>query len=114
MPGMPSNAAKVRDVVADNRRLVVRLDDGRILSSPLDWYPTLKGATHAERSQWRPCQAGHGIHWPALDYDLSVEGLLRGAREAGARHGRTATKEFRAPRSKGSPDSAPRRRLAAV
>jgi len=78
---MNSKDAKVKHVSTRGDRLTVRLEDGRVLSLPLDWYPSLRAATLAERTRWRKSAAGHGIHWPALDYDLSVEGLLRGARE---------------------------------
>ena len=79
---MNSKDAKVKDVSTAAGKLTVWVDDGRVLSLPLEWYPSLKSASPAERSRWRKSGAGHGIHWPALDYDLSVEGLLAGAREA--------------------------------
>lgn len=74
--------AKVKNVSFDRERLVVELRDGRTLSAPLIWYPTLVQATPAQLKHWQSCGAGTGIHWPDLDYHLSVEGLLRGAREA--------------------------------
>ena len=52
-----------------------------VISVPLTWYPTLLQATGKQLRGWKTCGAGTGIHWPALDYHLSVEGLLRGARE---------------------------------
>ena len=58
------------------------LTDGRVIGAPLTWYPTLLEATARQLRRWKACGAGTGIHWPALDYHLSVEGLLRGAREA--------------------------------
>jgi len=79
---MNSKDAKVKNVSTAAGKLTVWVDDGRVLSLPLDWYPSLKSATPAERSRWRKSSAGYGIHWPALDYDLSVEGLLAGAKEA--------------------------------
>jgi hypothetical protein len=79
---MNSKDAKVKDVGTDGGMLTVWLDDGRIVRLPLPWYPSLAEATPAERTRWRPSAAGRGIHWPALDYDLSVDGLLQGAREA--------------------------------
>ncbi len=79
---MNSIRAKVRNVSVGRERLVVELRDGRTLSVPLTWYPTLVQATPAQLKHWRSCGAGTGIHWPDLDYHLSVEGLLRGAREA--------------------------------
>ncbi|MFA5058361.1 MAG: DUF2442 domain-containing protein [Opitutaceae bacterium] len=79
---MNLKSAKVKSVDTGGDRLTVGLDDGRMISLPLDWYPSLKEATAPERACWRRSAAGHGIHWPMLDYDLSVDGLLRGAREA--------------------------------
>ena len=58
--------------------LIVALSDGRTLSVPLAWFPRLLGATAAERADWRLIGNGEGIHWEALDEDLSVRGLLRG------------------------------------
>jgi hypothetical protein len=46
---------------------------------PLAWFPRLLHATSQERKNWEIAGAGYGIHWPDLDEDLSVEGLLRGA-----------------------------------
>ena len=58
--------------------LTVALRDGREISAPLDWFPKLKWASAADRAVWEPAAAGHGIHWPRIDEDLSVDGLLRG------------------------------------
>ena len=74
--------AKVKDVTVSAETLTVELTDGRVISAPLIWYPTLLQAGAKQRANWKPCGAGFGIHWPLLDYRLSVEGLLRGAREA--------------------------------
>jgi len=79
---MNSKDAKVKHVSTAGGKLTVWVNDGRVLSLPLEWYPSLQAASPAERSRWRKSSAGFAIHWPALDYDLSVEGLLAGAREA--------------------------------
>jgi len=78
---MNSKPAKIKDVSTDHGQLTVWLDDGRIVGLPLAWYPSLAEARPQERAIWQPSGAGGGIHWPALDYDLSVEGLLQGCRE---------------------------------
>jgi hypothetical protein len=62
--------------------LTVRLDDGRALSVPLAWYPRLLYGTKAERENYELIGEGEGIHWPELDEDLSVDGLLAGRRSA--------------------------------
>ena len=56
--------------------LVVTLKDGRILSVPLEWFPRLRDASQKDRRNWRFIARGYGIHWPALDEDISVPGLL--------------------------------------
>jgi len=58
--------------------LVVDLKDGRTISVPLAWFPRLLHATQAERENWEWLGDGEGIHWPDIDEDLSVAGLLRG------------------------------------
>jgi hypothetical protein len=59
--------------------LIVHLEDGRSISAPLEWFPRLRDASALERSDWRLIGRGVGIHWGALDEDLSVRGLLEGA-----------------------------------
>jgi hypothetical protein len=66
------------DVAVTEDTLSVDLSDGRTLSVPLAWFPRLVHATQEERSQWRLIGKGQGIHWEALDEDISVEGLLAG------------------------------------
>jgi hypothetical protein len=58
--------------------LTVDLTDGRTISVPLAWYPRLLHGTLPERVVWQLIGNGAGIHWPALDEDISVEGLLAG------------------------------------
>ena len=76
----PKLDERVRDLRIDDDRLTVELMDGRAISVPVAWYPRLLEATPAQRRHWEIAGAGFGIHWPELDEDLSVEGLLRGAR----------------------------------
>lgn len=70
---------RVRDVRCSDDTLMVDLMDGRTICVPLEWYPRLRAGTPEQRSNWKICAAGYGIHWPDLDEDLSTEGLLRGA-----------------------------------
>lgn len=60
--------------------LVVSLVDGRTVSVPLVWFPRLATATRQQLENYELLGDGEGIHWPDLDEDLSVEGLLRGTR----------------------------------
>ena len=62
--------------------LVVRLDDGRQLTVPLAWFPRLLAGSSEERNRYELIGGGSGIHWPDLDEDISVEGLLAGRRSA--------------------------------
>jgi hypothetical protein len=57
--------------------LYVRLDDGREVGTPLEWFPKLRNATDQQRNNWRFIGKGVGIHWEELDEDLSVRGLIR-------------------------------------
>jgi hypothetical protein len=58
--------------------LTVELSDGRTVIAPLVWFPRLLHGTPDERAKWEFNGGGTGIHWPALDEDISVEGLLLG------------------------------------
>ena len=60
--------------------LSVELSDGRLIAVPLTWFPRLLHGTPVERQQWRLTGRGEGIHWDALDEDISVESLLAGKR----------------------------------
>lgn len=75
----PRPGERVRDVRVTRDLLVVDLLDGRTISVPLTWFPRLEKATAAQRANWEVCGGGFGIHWPNVDEDLSVAGLLRGA-----------------------------------
>ena len=67
-----------RSVTVSDDNLVVELSDGRTLSVPLAWYPRLQHATQNERANCRLSGRGDGIHWPDLDEDISVAGLVAG------------------------------------
>jgi hypothetical protein len=62
------------DFTAD--ALVVALADGRRIATPLNWYPRLREASAAARGRFelKPM----GIHWPELDEDLGIAGMLQG------------------------------------
>jgi hypothetical protein len=71
-------AALAQRVTITEDTLVVDLVDGRTVSVPLLWYPRLAHGTPAELTNWRLIGRGEGIHWPDLDEDISVDGLLAG------------------------------------
>ena len=56
--------------------LTVQLKDGRTLTVPLEWFPWLRDASEAERQNFELYADGYAIHWPALDADISIPGLL--------------------------------------
>lgn len=70
-------AVAIRVAVNDDA-LEVELSDGRTISVSLAWYPRLAHGRADERNNWRFIAGGRGIHWPALDEDISVENLLAG------------------------------------
>jgi len=78
---MNSLPVKIRDLRFIKDMLQVDLADGRTISVPLAWYPTLLHASVQERRLWKTCGAGTGILWELLDYHLSAEGLLAGQPE---------------------------------
>ena len=77
---MSTSAIKIEPRAVEARvtedALVVRLADGRELSVPLAWFPRLQAASPAARQHWRLVGGGVGLHWPDVDEDLSVAGLL--------------------------------------
>ena len=65
-------------VRCDDEALWVDLADGRTIGAPLAWFPRLLRASPEERAEVRISPSGGGLHWEALDEDISVEGLLAG------------------------------------
>jgi hypothetical protein len=59
-------------------RMIVTLTDGREISVPIAWYPRLAQATQEQLNRWRLIGDGEGIHWPDLDEDLPMTGILLG------------------------------------
>jgi hypothetical protein len=78
----------IEDVQPDNDTLTVRLVDGRTISTPLAWYPRLLEASEEERDDWELIGGGIGVHWPQIDEDLSLAGMLRGVRAPAPRQDR--------------------------
>ena len=73
-----TETAAAKHVRITDRTLVVELRDGRVVSVPLAWYPRLAEGSPRERRRWELLGPGIGIHWPDLDEDISVDGLLQG------------------------------------
>ena len=73
-----SSAISATSVNLTEDSLIIDLLDGRSVSAPLAWYPRLLHGTSSERNNYRIIGGGEGIHWPDLDEDISVEGILAG------------------------------------
>lgn len=69
---------KITNVSVTDDTLTVDLEDGRTIAVPIAWYPRLAHGTPEERARFQISGAGYGIHWPELDEDISVEGLVLG------------------------------------
>ena len=69
---------RAQEVLVTEDELTVSLVDGRRVSVPLAWFPRLLHASPTQRSNWQLLGDGEGIHWPDVDEDLSVAGILRG------------------------------------
>lgn len=65
------------DVSCSTDALSATLSDGRTVSVPLVWFPRLLEATPSERADWELIGGGIGIHWEAIDEDISVASLLQ-------------------------------------
>ena len=82
MPGMSTLKIEVhptaQDVQFTESEMTVSLTDGRTISVPLSWFPSLSDATETQLQDYEILGDGGGIHWPQLDEDLSVKGLLLG------------------------------------
>ena len=65
-------------VRVEGERMIVTLSDDREISVPVAWYPRLAQATSKQRNNWRLIGDGEGIHWPDVDEDLPVAGILLG------------------------------------
>ena len=67
---------RARSVECNDTELVVTLRDGRKIATPLAWYPRLSAATPSQRANYEIMPMG--IHWPEIDEDLSIAGMLQG------------------------------------
>ena len=72
--------ARGENILVTDDALILDLADGRTIALPLAWYPRLLHGTPDERAQWEWIGDNEGIHWPLLDEDISVEGIIAGRR----------------------------------
>lgn len=79
-PGMNTSIEsipKATDLWFTVDMLYVRLEDGREVGVPMEWFPKLIKATTEQKNNWRLIGNGIGIHWEDLDEDLSVRKLIQ-------------------------------------
>ena len=69
---------RAKSVEVTDEAIIARLVDGRTISVPLAWSWRLSRATPAERARWEIIGDGEGFHWPDVDEDISVHGMLNG------------------------------------
>ena len=72
------DTAFAKKVECDDAMMQVTFTDGRVLSVPLAWFPVLRQATPEQRARVEIGGGGISLHWPELDEDLSVAGLMAG------------------------------------
>ena len=73
-----SNDPRIQDVRVTEDEIIAHLADGRVISVPLAWSWRLSEATPKQRAHLRLIGSGQGVHWPDVDEDISVEGMLHG------------------------------------
>ena len=69
---------QAHNIICDDTSIIVELVDGRTITAPLVWFPILTKASKTQLNNWEILGNGEGIHWPDVDEDLSVKGLLLG------------------------------------
>jgi hypothetical protein len=84
------------DATCSDDSLTVVLNDGRTVSAPLEWFPRLAAATPEQRKAWEAIGGGIGLHWEAIDEDISVASLLQPQRFI--RLGAGSSRKARTPR----------------
>jgi len=78
MNTVASNEPRIQDVRVTEDEIIAHLADGRVISVPLAWSWRLSEATPKQRTNCRLIGSGQGVHWPDVDEDISVEGMLHG------------------------------------
>ena len=72
------HSAKILSLVVTDHFLTARLQDGRVVSNPLEWYPRLLRASPEDRHAFEISGDGYAVHWEKLDEDLSAKGVAAG------------------------------------
>lgn len=108
-----SSDPRIQDVHITGDEIIAYLVDGRVISVPLAWSWRLSEASPVQRANFRIIGSGQGVHWPEIDEDISVEGMLHGI--PARRRKSSATATVRITRAKAPPNKRmqPTRRGAA-
>jgi len=77
--GYVPTTALAKSLAFDKDMMHVTFTDGRVLGVPLSWFPTLRDASPKQRARWEIGGGGISLHWPELDEDISIVGLMAGA-----------------------------------
>ncbi len=78
MSTAPNVESRIQSVLVSDDVISAQLLDGRTITVPLAWSWRLSEATPEQRSRFEIIGSGSGIHWPDIDEDISVEGMLHG------------------------------------
>ncbi|KLU59362.1 hypothetical protein CEB3_c43480 [Peptococcaceae bacterium CEB3] len=70
----PSEPTRIKKVEVEPTALIVFLSDGRVIYTPLEWFPLLDAASSTQRENFRI--SPRGIHWDELDEDIPIETFL--------------------------------------
>jgi len=71
-----SGLIRGKEVHFDDEYLHVKLEDGRIISTPMEWYEPLRKATLSELKEYKLICMDTGIEWESIDYHLNIESML--------------------------------------
>jgi len=77
---------EIKNITFDKHEMTLHFADGRKFTTLLAWYPRLLYASAKQRKHWEMLGKNRGIHWPEIDEDLSIEGLLQGRPSVEFRH----------------------------
>jgi len=66
----------IKQVQVSDKMLTAHINDGRIVSIPLEWFPRLSNANDTQRRNFEISPGGYGIHWPDVDEDISIKAFL--------------------------------------
>ena len=118
MNTVASTDPRIQDVRVTEDEIIAHLADGRIISVPLAWSWRLSEATPKQRAHFRLIGSGQGVHWPDVDEDISVEGMLHGIpahrpRSKPARARASAVRDQEPPNKRIQPTRGKRRAQAA-